>query len=413
MFYGWFLAGFMWLMLIAALGGSVFAWGFYAKEIMAELGLTAADIGAISGLTVVFYAVGSPIVGMLIARFGCRKVMPFGALSGALGCVVVANSQAAWHLYFGYGFLMNGVGLMYSTLPAQTLITSWFNKYRARVLALFSTGISIGGFLWLQIHNSILEAYGWRAGWWIAASVSLTLAFILPFVIRNQPEDVDQLPDGETAKDKGPEIEASVPPAPKPRQTLTLAGIWSHVSSSQFIILVLVGVVLVSPNSLVLVHGRLHLESLGLSQGDAVAVLSISALVGLSGRLMSGLGDIIHPKLLLLGAVTSQAIGTFGLIFASDLTIAYISVGAIGIGIGAGMQTITVLVGRYFGREAFSTTQGLRACAAGGFNAIIPWAVGLSADVSGSYTIALAAEGTALIIIGVMAALFLREREQR
>lgn len=411
MFYGWTLLGFLWLMSIATTAGSAVAWGFYAKEVMAELDMTAAKIGAVSGFAVITYSVLSPITGFLIARFGTRIVMTVGCAVAACGCAVIATSQGFWQFVLGFSVLVSAGGVMHVTLPSQTLVTNWFDKYRARVLAVLSTSVAVGGFIWLRLHNEIVQVFDWRTGWWIAACLQASLVVLTPLVIRNRPEDIGQGPDGtgapsSTVPDAAPV--SSSQPNPITRET-----IFAVVTSPQFIFLVFLSVAAVAPNGLVLVHGRLHLESLGLSQTEAVSILSIASLIGLTGRLSSGIADFISPKPILFIALGLEAAGTFGLIFASTPLIGYVSIIAMGVGFGAGFQIITLLMGRYFGREIFSATQGLRTAAGGTFTAIIPWAVGLSADRTGSYTIALVAESGALVTLVVLAVLFMPSPESQ
>lgn len=405
MFYGWVIVGTLWALIVLATAGSGIAWGFYAKDIIDDLGFTAADIGAVSGLAVVTYSVGSPIAGYLIVRYGSRIVMTVGCLMSAVGCCVIASSTLLWQFFVGFSFLLSGGGVLYAMLPSQTLITNWFNQYRARVLAVFSTSTAVGGFVWLRLHNEILQTLDWRAGWWIAAALQCGLAVAMFALIRNRPEDMGFEQDGLSPSQL---TDDTRPTDPDGKPTPATAAIWRAIRTPQFILLVLLSVAAVAPNSLVMVHGRLHLENLGLSTNEAVSVLSISALIGIVGRLSSGIGDFVSPVLVLLLAFGLQALGTAGLIFAGTEWIAYASVAAMGIGFGAGWQTIVIIMGRFFGREIFSATQGARTAAAGVFNTSIPWAVGLSADMTGTYTLALSVEAGVLISLVILSAFLLR-----
>jgi len=334
--------------------------------------------------------------------------MPIGALMSAAVCVAIATGDQIWHFILGFSCLVGGGGVLHSVLPSQTLLTNWFDRYRARVLAIFSTSIAVGGFAWLRLHNEIEQVADWRTGWWIAAGIQCAIAVMLPLFVRNQPEALGLHPDGAKMA-----VERKKPVTPIAKPKIDTQALWSAIATPQFALLVFVSVAAVAPNGLVLVHGRLHLESLGLSQDQAVGVLSISALIGILGRLASGAGDFIPPKTVLIVGFGIQAAGTAGLIFADTLWIAYASVAAMGVGFGAGFQTITVMMGRLFGRERFAATHGARTACAGVFNATIPWAVGLSADRTGSYTLALAAESAALVLLVLLCAFFLKPPEAR
>ena len=388
-------------MVIATSAGSFFTWGFYAKDVITELNLTAADIGAVSGFAIITYSVFAPVTGVLLSRFGCRRIMMIGCLVASCGCGIVATSQGFWQFVFGFGVLVAAGAVLHITLPSQTLLIHWFDQYRARALALFSTSVSVGGFVWLQLHNEIVQSFDWRMGWWLAAAIQLGLSALIPLIIKNRPEDLNLQPD-----DTRKPFEANTGNI-KTSKVQKIA-IKAAVQSPQFIFLVFLSIAAVAPNSLVVVHGRLHLEGLGLTQAAAVGVLSIASLIGIVGRLSSGLADFVSPNNILFCALTLEALGCFGLIFSELQSVAYLSVVAIGMGFGASFQIVTVLMGRYFGRDLFSSIQGLRIAAAGIFNAIIPWAVGLSADLTGSYSLALALEGVTLCLLIVIAVRLMR-----
>ena len=57
-----------------------YAWGFLAPEVIAELGLSRAEIGNTFGLFALTFAATSPIAALAIERFGLRRVVAAGAI---------------------------------------------------------------------------------------------------------------------------------------------------------------------------------------------------------------------------------------------------------------------------------------------------------------------------------------------
>ena len=330
--------------------------------------------------------------------------MVTGCLISSLGCVIVATSQSLFGFVLGFSVLVGAGGVFYKNLPSQALITRWFNDYRARALAVFSTSSAVGTFLWLRLHSVIEQTFDWRTGWWIAAATKLVLAVTIPVFVREYPEDKKNVVEGQNKAEASSAATLHRVPV-----AIGYQSVWSVVRSPQFILIVLLGIAAAAPNVLVLVHGRLHLEAVGLSQGQAVQVLSVAALISVIGRLASGIGDFMSPIKLLWTVLVVEVLGAIGLIFAANSMMAYASIAAIGIGTGAGLQLITLIMSQIFPLEIFPPLQGVRAAFVGGISAVIPWLVGMSADTTGSYTSALIVQAGSLFFL-VMAGMYVLQR---
>ena len=114
--------------------------GFYVFPVFigplqAEFGWSMTQISVGVAIFAIMMGVASPVVGILVARFGVRKTMLVAAMLVSVSNLGLAAMQNLWTLYAVLavsGFLLTAV----TFLPAQTAITNWFNKYRGRALAL-------------------------------------------------------------------------------------------------------------------------------------------------------------------------------------------------------------------------------------------------------------------------------------
>lgn len=195
-FYGWPLVFVGFLLYGLGMAPAYYSWGFFAPEVIRELGLTRQQVGEIFGAFTLSFAVVSSLTAALVARFGLRATITCGSLVSAAGWWWVSAAQSLGELYLSYS-LVGGVGIGLSTLlPAQTLSVHWFNRYTARATALILLGAAVFGAVVNPIDALILEHASWRTAWRIISATSVGVALLALVFVRNRPEDVGQRPDG-------------------------------------------------------------------------------------------------------------------------------------------------------------------------------------------------------------------------
>lgn len=403
-FYGWPLVFVGFLLYGLGMAPAYYSWGFFAPEVIRDLGLSRQQIGEIFGAFTLSFAVVSSLTGVLVQRFGLRATITFGSFVAAAGWWWVSTAQSLAELYLSYS-LVGGVGIGLSTLlPAQTLPVYWFRKYRARATAVILLGAAVFGAIVNPVDALILERYDWRTAWRIIAGTSVFVGLMALVFVRNRPEDIGQLPDGLVeGLDSGPSnlpstLSSSLPktvpnqrgadadgqplPLPARAQWRPAQAIWTV----HFLIITLAAMANSVPWRVLTAHGRLHFENLGFTPTLAAAVLGVR--VGMSGigRLSGSFGDFLPPNRVLGLALIVNGLGISGLIFATSSTLAYVCVALLGVGYGAAFTSVPVVFANFFGRDAFMATSGLRLAIVGVVGFLGPSWAGAAADRSGSYT---------------------------
>ncbi len=385
-FYGWTLVGIGMLLYGLGMAPGYYSWGFFAPEIIAELGLTRQQIGEVFGAFTLVFALTSTLSAVAIQRYGLRLTVSLGALVGAVGWLMVGRAQSLVDLYLSYS-LLGGIGIGLATLlPAQTLPVYWFRKYRARATSIILLGAAIFGAAVTPVDAFILERFDWRTAWVFISGTAVAVAVIAAVFLRNKPEDIGQRRDGlapgevDPADDEDPDDGARSGIASLRQFTLRQA-----IATPQFFIATFADIAVALPWRTLTAHGRLHLENLGFAPTLAAAVLGVR--VGMSGfgRLSGSLGDFVRPTRVLALALVLNGLGIGALRFAETPALAYASVTLMGIGYGAGFSTVPVVFGSFFGRQAFASTAGLRLAVTGIVGFIGPSWVGAAADRTGSY----------------------------
>lgn len=145
-----------------------------APHIRRDLGLSHADIGFLYGTAFgVFYALFGIPLGRLADSWHRVRLLTLGlALWSAMTAV---SGFARTGLQLGAARIGVGIGEASAGPAAYSLLSDWFpRRRRATALALYSSGIYIGGGFSLFLGGLIVDR--WNAAWPVAATAPLGLA---------------------------------------------------------------------------------------------------------------------------------------------------------------------------------------------------------------------------------------------
>lgn len=384
-FYGWILIPVVLVCYGFGISPAYYSWGFFGPELRLDLGLTAEQTGSIFGVFQFMFSAVGPLVGMAIARFGSRATITAGSLLCAVGFFMVSRADSAADCYLGYA-LIGGVGIGFSTiLPAQALVSYWFERYRARAMAIVFTGGALVGMAINPFNAAVLENAEWRDAWVIIGGSSLLVALVSLALVRNTPASLGFLPDGVEPRAVSPlDLRIATVPA---RGTSHAWPIGQALRTPQFIVLTLAGVAYSVPWGVVSAHGGLHLrDELGVTAATAALIVG-TVRVGASavGRLSGALGDFVAPPRLLAASLLIEGLGVVLIAAARSQTLLFAGFALLGLGFGAAYVTLPVVFADFFGRAAFAATTGTRIMINGVFGYLAPRFAGRMADVTGSY----------------------------
>lgn len=401
-FYGWIIVALAWMIYGFGIAPAYFSWGFFAPEVIDELGLTRQDIGLVFGLFTFLYSASSPLVGLALLRLKLRVVICAGSLLAGTGFVLLSRAETLFDCLLAFS-VCGGVGIGVSTIiPCQTLGSNWFIKSRARAIAIIMTAGGIVGSFMAPLDKLMLETIGWRSAWMVIGGISISVAVLAVLFVRDRPEDIGLGPDGDSAtrsipmmrESRSDDRESAPPPAVHDPQEWTAR---QAMRTPQFLLLIVCGVAYAVPWSVVAAHGRLHLQDLGFSTATIAGVFSISIGLSVVGRLSGAAGDFLQPHKVLGSALFLEAAGMGGFLVSTTPAMAYLSFALLGLGFGMAYINVAVVFSAYFGRRAFAATAGVRVMITGIFNAIGPWWAGEVFDVYHSYSWPF----TVLVVVGI------------
>jgi MFS family permease len=151
-----------------------------------RLGITAAGLGAVAVVQVAVYASMQVPVGVLVDRFGYRRLMVAGALTMAAGQVALAFADGIGTALAARLLIGLGDGVMF--IGMVRLVAAWFPGRRNPVL-LQLTGLigQLGAIASAVPVVLLLENTGWRTTFLSAAGLGLASALGALVLLRDPP----------------------------------------------------------------------------------------------------------------------------------------------------------------------------------------------------------------------------------
>ena len=187
--------------LIQVLNGALFFQAFqvYFRYLQREFGWEATRITLAFTLARAESGVLGPFQGWLVDRFGTRRVLQVGVLLYAGGFLLFGNIQELWQYYGAYLIISIGSSLG-GFITVNAAIANWFDRKRARAMALASVGWGVSGWAVPAIVYT-MDLLGWRGLAMWSGVLTLIIGLPLTLLFRHSPEPYGYLPDGDTPVD--------------------------------------------------------------------------------------------------------------------------------------------------------------------------------------------------------------------
>jgi len=404
-FYGWKLTMVLWGLCVFVLGFTSYGGPVMNTFMMTELHLDRKSLALAGGAFSVCMGLVSPLAGYVVSRWGARATLSAGILLASLGSLALAtvvNSVAG--VMVAYGAIVGSATALGGQVPCNAVLSYWFKKRLALVLAIVSTGTSVGGFLASPLLTKVIMAAGgnWRAGWFVVAA-TCALAFIVSILfVRNKPSDLGQVQDG--IADVG--VDADAPDAKPASCVYKTAEDWifrDAVRNPVFWIMILSVGVSTSVWGILVGHGMAFFNDLGHSPQQGAVFLSCLVSSGLGGKaLFAALGDRIEPRFLWSASLFAIAAAMLMVANSTSLVELYACAIVLGAMAPVGMLSLFALTANYYGKTAYASLMGV----AGLFMVLLPSGVGFLAgmvfDHFGSYALAFNTHAGFGILAGLM-----------
>ncbi len=402
LYYGWLIV--MVGGTMTAVAGGTFYFGFSAvfDPIIREFGWSRAATSVAYSIRAEVGGLEAPVVGVLLDRFGPRRVMRAGLLTLSLGMFIIAATQNIWMFYFGFTVATIGMGAC-GGLAGMLAITRWFDRKRGRALAFMTIGNGLGG-LMVPVLAVLIVNVGWRAALVVAGIYILVIGLPLTFIMVDRPEQMGLKPDGIDDTDRATQVTGvshyDVSRSEPHVNDVTLSG-GQAVRTRSFWTLAFALVFISLSGSAITVHLVPHFIHVGMADEIAALGMSALAIISLVGRVGFGFAaDKYDKRYVMAAAMGMQALGCAGLALVQGPISALIVLAVLSPGFGGSVPVRPALQADYFGVSSFGAIQGFLMLVSTLGGAVGPVLAGWMFDQSGSYQAAWLALG-AVSSIGV------------
>lgn len=365
----------------------VSTFGVFSAAIASEFAWSQSEIFAALLVVTLVAAALAPVVGTWIDRYGMRRVILTSFLAEALifaSFYWQTDNLTAFYLrYAALAFL----GLGTTHVAFARLITLWFDKRRGLALGIALAGVGIGGFLWPLGVQWVISDWGWREAYLAMALTIVLIALpMLGTLVREPSADRDGSTD--VAITRSPTFGFSL------REARGKPVFWRMV-----VAFFLVGLSIQS----LLVHVVPLLRMRAIDAQYAALAQSLMFVAVTTGRLVTGwLMDRIFAPRVAAAFVLVAMLGVLLLAVGQSGPVTLLGALLVGLAVGAEVDVLAYLTGRYFGTLAFGQIYGVYYGVYSLSGGVGPWLTAFSVDLSAGYGLALTAHALILALGAVL-----------
>lgn len=385
-FYGYVIA------LVAFIIFFLLAGSFYGLSVLVpfmarEMGWSATEFGTAFSLIFLVAGLSSPLVGIIIARFGPRFSMVVGSFMVSAALFLMSITTNLWQLYIFTILLGAGVAAG-AILPVIQIVGDWFHNRRSSIMGLVAAGGGMGGLLFAPLASSLTLMFdSWRTTWLVLGGITLIPAVLTILFVRSKPADLGQMPDGVNPLAMPAQQPNSAQPAQRVYKSSTDWKASQATRTKAFWLVTLAKTASIWVMQAVIAHQVVFLsDERNLDLELAASALGFMAGFSIIGRVFGGwLGDRVEPRLVMAGLLSLQAVSLLVLTTLPGIIPIYFYVVFLGIGYGGMAILPAAVVFNYFGSKHYAAIMGVALPVGTLLGAISPVIAGLIKDLSGSY----------------------------
>jgi MFS family permease len=364
---------------------AVLGFGVFVRPLEAEFGWSRTQVSLASVIISWMIVLVSPLQGILIDRFGARRVVLWSIPAFAAGIGALYWLPANLAVFYLMWVLIPVLAIGLWPLAYLKAVSTWFDRRLGLAIGIANAGIGIGSALVPLIAGSLIAAYGWRSGYLGLAVIALAVTWPVSWLFLRERSA------GEAAGSAGPASPLFGTGFSESARTRTF---WL-LAASYF----LLGVI----NTALITQQIPMLIDAGLAPQSAAFVQSVFGIAMMVGRLGTGyvIDRVFAPRVMIvvsLGAAVACAMYGAGVTGAA----VFVSASLIGLVVGAEFDVLAFMIKRYFGIVAYGRLYGV-------IFAVFQFGAGIGAAALpisrgrfGSYTPGLYAFGVVLVLAALV-----------
>ena len=379
-FYGWtvlFAAGSSMVVRNSAASLTLAVFIFPMSE---DLGWSRSLIAGAASLGGLVATVASPVVGWALDRYGARVILTGSVLILGLSTVSLAWATVpiAFYLAYGLGRVIFSSPL---NIGPSVVVSRWFVRRRGQATGFLFLSHSLGMITFPLIAGVVIKYRGWEDAWIVLGVLVWILALgPVSMLVRQTPEEVGLLPDGDLPKPQARGAETS---AVTEEQNWTLRE--AARTPTLWLLAMATGSLFLLQSGTNIHQGAYFLDQ-GLGVGVSAATLSLNAVFTGVGSIFWGwLVDRVPVRFTYAGVALMMAVALILFPMADTTVEALIVASIFGAAVGGILVVPVVAYANYFGRRSLSAIRGVTEPFVSLGQAIGALFSGIVYDVTGSY----------------------------
>ena len=384
------------LVLAASMGFSFFsillaASGLFMEPLTKEFGWSRTLLSSGPSIAVTITAILSPFFGVLLDRYGSRRlVLP--------GLIVTMLSIAAFSLASGSVVQWLVLWSVFGVASVSIKSTAWtaavlgvFERSRGLALGLTLSGTALAQAAVPPLGNWLIGAFGWRGAFiWLAVGWGGTTFLLCLLFLFDARDRLAASPQPTTRSAKAPVLTGLTP-----KQALRDSALW-RVGISSFVVMVMtIGLS---------IHLFPILTEAGVSRASAAWLTSLTGVAGFVGKIATGAFlDRFRPNL--IGGVTLAVMAVVFLLLMKGVRTPSLIIVAMlvnGYAFGTKTQITGFLTASYGGMKHFGVIYGVMAALMALASGLGPLVAGFTYDHMGGYGPFLLAGAIGCALSGVL-----------
>jgi len=372
--------------------GTVYSWSIFRKPLEELFDLSATQSLLPFTFLLVMYAVGMPITGFYLHRFGVRRVATFGGAVMGIGYILSGFAANLPMLILTYGVIAGaGVGIAYGVPLA--VCAKWFPDRKGLAVGLTVIGFGLSPLVTAPLATYLLSIYGVLTTFIILGVLFTVIVAILATQLKLPPEGwTPPIPNA-----NAPELARAYAETPMLRSR-SFYGLWLCYVIGTFVGLSAIGI-----------GSPVGQEIIELEPETAAIAVSIFAIFNGLGRPLFGwLTDRLRPKGAAFVSYILILIGSILMLNASEgQVITYMVAFALfWMSLGGWLAIAPTTTLTFFNPDNYAQNYGLVFTAYGTGALLGTLVAGQIRDIFGSYTYAFYPMA-GLAIVGIIIAQFM------
>ena len=394
-FYGWFIVAAS--VAMNCYLSIAFFQGFqvFFLPMVKEFGWSRAATSGAFSLRQLENGILAPLTGLLVQRWGARKVIFTGVLVGGIGLMTIGTINSLIAFYITFTIASVGVSGPSHGVSWPVVVSNWFRRLRGRALGIATMGPVIGG-PFVVVAAILSEWLGWRGAIILLGLGMLIVGLPLSLVARSHPEPYGYYPDGDTHETHDLEHEDEILSGGGGLTTV------QAIKTKQFWIIALIFGGQFLAISGLHVHFIPFMEDMQYTTAQAATLFGVVFFLSGIGRLLAGsLADVIDYRII-LGALLSFQLVSFVLltqIQSGELVLLMVFCLIHGVGFGGTIPLRPFVLARLFGRGSQAAILGLLQGVSIGASVFGPIFYGWIFDVTDSYSYAIVVSGFVVLSV--------------